>query len=281
MLPREEYIEQAYFFRIVGERIVESMPLQELMEQSRHELLATTKLPMAIEYMLTELKHSGIMAPAMRRMIHYFAPFQAYLIDEAERESGRFDMRVALAILHAEAQYRSEMKTPQGLFFYQFEALSRNRLRYDPGLAAMIDDPVYSEPWREWLRMLRMQVGILDLADMIYLASAEYSKRAEAAGEQPLPEEKQLFGVKEGRIALANRRKDPLYLFAAMQRHLGYPPVPRPKPPDETKYQVPRLLRRMESLELRMKLIEEEQRQGIDITKFYQQTQGRNRPPSP
>lgn len=281
MLPREEYIEQAYFFRIIGERIVESMPLQELMEQTRHEVLATAKLPMAIDYMLTELKHSGVMAPAMRRMIHYFAPFQAYLIDEAERESGRFDMRVALAILHAEAQYRGEMESRQGFFLFQFETLCRNRLRYDAGIGAMVDDPVYNDAWREWLRMLRMQVGILDLADMIYLASTEYSRRAEAAGEQPLPEEKQLFGIKEGRIALANRRKDPLYLFAAMQRHLGYPPVPRPKPPDETKHQIPRLMRRMESLELRIKLIEEEQRQGIDITKFYQQTQRNQPPPAP
>ena len=39
-----------------------------------------------------------------------------------------------------------------------------------------------------------------------------------------------LFGEKEGKIAKANRGRDPLYLFAALQRQLGYPEVPRPRP---------------------------------------------------
>ena len=78
-----------------------------------------------------------------------------------------------------------------------------------------------------------------------------------------------LFGEKEGRIALANRAKDPLFLFAALQRHLGYPQVPRPKPVDETPALIPQLMRRVERLETRTKLLEEEQRGGIDITRFY------------
>jgi hypothetical protein len=68
---------------------------------------------------------------------------------------------------------------------------------------------------------------------------------------------------------MGNRRKEPLFLFAAMQRHLGYPTVPRPEPVDETEDLVPQLMRRMERLELRIKLMEEERRTGIDITKFY------------
>ena len=40
-----------------------------------------------------------------------------------------------------------------------------------------------------------------------------------------------LFGEKEGKIARANRGRDPLYLFSALQRQLGYPEVPRPAGP--------------------------------------------------
>ena len=78
-----------------------------------------------------------------------------------------------------------------------------------------------------------------------------------------------LFSEKEGKIAWANRRKDPLYLFAALQRHLGYPVVPRPKRPDESVNLLPLLMQQVQRLESRVKLLEEEARGGIDITKFY------------
>jgi hypothetical protein len=54
-----------------------------------------------------------------------------------------------------------------------------------------------------------------------------------------------------------------------MQRHLGYPTVPRIEAPDPLPQLLPQLMRRVERLETRLKLMEEEQRQGIDITKFY------------
>ena len=78
-----------------------------------------------------------------------------------------------------------------------------------------------------------------------------------------------LFGQKEGRIALANRRKDPLLLFAALNRHLGYPAVPKLDPIDQTHEILPSLIRRVDRLETRLKLVEEEQKGGIDLTKFY------------
>ena len=65
MLPREEFVEQAYLFRILSERLGLDITLQDLLEQCRFEALATTKLPMAIGFLSTELKHSGIMAPGM------------------------------------------------------------------------------------------------------------------------------------------------------------------------------------------------------------------------
>jgi hypothetical protein len=89
-----------------------------------------------------------------------------------------------------------------------------------------------------------------------------------------------LFGEREGRIALANRRKDPLYLFASLQRQLGYPVVPRPDPASAAQSLLPQLARRVEQMELRLKLIEEEQRGGVDLTQFYERP-NESRPPRP
>jgi hypothetical protein len=269
LLGREEYIEQAYFFRRLLERLPANEPMQELMEAIRHEVLATTKLPMAIDFLLAELKHSGGFAGAMARLSHYFTPFQAFLVREAEDDRGRFDLRIALAILTKEAEYRAEKATPQGEFLFQFESLCRNRLKYDPGLTAMAQDPIYDAAWREWILIVRRQVGLVDLADMIYVRSAHYKPRrrdlvtADAATVEPL------FGEKEGRIAQANRRKDPLLLFASLQRQLGYPVVPRPEPVGETIDLLPQLARRLERMEARVKLLEEEQKGGIDLSRFY------------
>ncbi|MBC8874569.1 MAG: hypothetical protein H8E44_34460 [Planctomycetes bacterium] len=270
MLEREEYIEQAYFFRILSERLPENFPLQDLMGQIQHELLATTKLPMAIDYMLAELRHSGVVSKAMKRMDHYFTPFQTYVMEAAEEERGRFDMRVAIEVLRHEAKYRSGSPTSEGLFMYQFETLSRNRLRYDLGLDAMAGDPIYNADWKEWIQTVRRQIGIVDFADMIFVRSLEYIRhRTQPGCPPPEPEKPILFGEKEGKIAWANREKDPMYLFAALQRHLGYPTAPRLMKRDETRELMPQLIRRMERLETRLRLIEEENREGIDITKFF------------
>jgi hypothetical protein len=155
------------------------------------------------------------------------------------------------------------------MFLYQFETLSRNRLRYDHGLDAMAGDPLYSADWREWLVTVRRQIGLVDLADLIYVRSEYYLKQREREGFGGEPEKAVLFGEKEGKIALAHRRKDPLWLFAALQRHLGYPEVARAKPPKDERLVVESAMRRLERLEARIKLLEEEQRGGIDLTKFY------------
>jgi len=270
MLDREEYVEQGYFYRTLSERLPQNMPLQELLRQVKEEMLGSTKLPMAIDFLRTELEHTGEFGSAMARLPHYFSPFQTYLVQEAENDRGRFDLRTALEILRAEAGYRAQEVSPQGLFLFQFEALCRNRLRYDPGLTAMSGDPVYDDDWRAWILNVRHQIGLLDLADLLFIRSELFhERRQKRTGDSGEPKQLVLFGAKEGGIALANRGKDPLYLFAALQRHLGYPEVPRPKPPDDTAQVIPQLKRRMERLEHRMKLIEEEQREGIDITKFY------------
>jgi len=220
-------------------------------------------LPFAIDFMAGELRLTGGFATAMARLPHYFTPFQTYVVGEAEKAEGRFDFRVALEILQREVEYLAGDASPQGLFLFQFETLCRNRLGYDRGLEAVAGDPIYDENWREWIGIVRRQVGLIDFADMIYVRSELYRK-TRAMAEKPI-----LFGEKEGRIALANRRKDPLYLFSALQRHLGYPPVPQPRPEDTQRDLLPAVQHRVERLETRLALLEEELRGGINLSRFF------------
>ena len=262
-LDREEYVEQAYFYRTLRERMQQAMSTQELLVTIGQELLSTTKLPMALDFMSGELRLTGAFATAMARLEHYFTPFQTFVVREAERDEGRFDFRIALEVLEREADYRGKGASLQGIFLYQFETLCRNRLGYDRGLEAIAGDPLYDGAWREWILMVRRQVGIVDFADMIYVRSEHYTA---VRGESGKPV---LFGQKEGKIALANRRKDPLFLFSALARHLGYPSVPRPKPVESAERNLLLLQRRFERLETRIKLLEEELRGGINLSRFY------------
>lgn len=278
-LDREEYIEQAHLFELLHEQAGGQFPIQELLDQLRHEVLATTRLPMAMEYMLTEVRHSGLLGPAMHQLAHYFTPFQTYLIDQSELDTGRFMMNTAFKVLEAEAKYRVEGASKAGMFFYQFEVLCRNRLSYDRGLTAMSGDPTYDDCWSRWILDLRAQIGLVDFADLVFLVSGEYRRKLEAAGKSSDGKGPFLFGEKEGRIALANRRKDPLYFFSALQRHLGYPKVPRLAPTDERNELIPQMARRIERLEARIQLMEEERRASLDITKFYEQNKHRLKMP--
>jgi hypothetical protein len=268
-LDREEYIEQAYFFRALAERMAQNFTAQELLATVREELLSTSKLPIAIDFLAAELRHSGVFHTAMAKLPHYFTPFQTFVVAEAEKERGRFDLLVAAQILEREATYRAEGATPQGVFLYQFECLCRNRLGYEQGLAAMAADPIFDAGWREWIDTVRRQIGLVDFADLLYVRSEHYLRTQARRG---LPEESDkpvLFGEKEGKIAAANRRKDPLFMFAALARQLGYPTVPRPPRPDENAEVVPLLVKKVDRLETRVRLLEEEQKEGIDITKFF------------
>jgi hypothetical protein len=216
----------------------------------------------------------------MSRLTHYFTPFQSFVMSEAENDRQRFDLRIGLEVLAREAQYRAEGATRQGLFLFQLEVLSRNRMGYDAGLEAVAADPAYDNAWQNWIFTVRRQIGIIDLSDLIYVRSEFYHERQAAeqgnpgaaaalmaeAAEQGFPP---LFGRQEGRIAWANRRKDPLLLFGALHRQLGYPEAPRPEPENPEERLLPVLARRVEQLEARLKLVEEEQRGGIELDKFF------------
>src|SRR5262249_56562796 len=106
MLDREEYIEQAYLFKALGERLRENMATQDLLLWIKEEILSTTRLPMAMDFLASELKLQGVIGPAMAKLAHYFTGFQTYVITEAENPRGKFDIRVALKILEREAHYR-------------------------------------------------------------------------------------------------------------------------------------------------------------------------------
>lgn len=275
VLDKEEQIEQAYFFATLAERLHENVPTQEILSSVREEILATTKLPMAIDFLLAELKHVGTFGSAMSQLSHYFRPFQCFVIQVAEDDKSRFDLRIGLQILQREAEYRSGVgnhakATPAGIFMYQFEAICRNRLGYDEGLEAVANDPVFDETWHDWILRIRRQIGMVDIADLIYVHSEAYKELGAPAEGEESPERVVLFGEQEGRIALANRRKDPLYLFSSLNRQLGYPKVPQSEKPEENQDLLPQLARRLERMEKRLRLVEEEQRGGIDLTQFYE-----------
>lgn len=272
VLDREEYIEQAYFFRVFGERLDDSIPSQEVLENIRPEILSTTRLPMALDVLRGELLHTGRMSSGMAVLTHYFTPFQAFILEKSEEDRSKFDQRIALTILEREARYRSEAATPAGLFIYQFECIARNRLGYDRGLEAMIGDVLYDDHWRDFLKKVRYRLGEQEFADLIYYRSEWYVEEKRRARADYQPSQPVLFGKSEGRIAKANRGKDPLYLFAALQRQLNYPAVPRALPNAGQLKLHPQLEQRLQRLEKRLQLLEGESQGKLDLSEFYVET---------
>jgi hypothetical protein len=280
VLDREEYIEQAYFFHAFRERVMDGLPAQDVLARVGEEILSTTRLPLAISFLYTEIKVAGLMGPAMARLGHYFTPFQTYVIARAEEDVSRFAMDQALLILEREAKYRADGPSPAGLFVYQFEALSRNRLGYGKGLDAMAEDPFYDQDWRDYIATLRSRLGDVDFGDLIYVRSAYFVSERKRRDPDFVPKYPTLFGEKEGKIARANRGRDPLYLFSALQRQLGYPEVPRPRRPDEAEARLALLEQRVAQLENRLKIAEAEIHNEFDISQVTVKPEDTAGPPA-
>jgi hypothetical protein len=266
VLEREEYIEQAYFFHAFRERLLDGLPAQDILARIGEELLSTTRLPMAVSFLSTDIKGSGLMAPAMARINHYFTPFQTHVIDQAEQDTSRFAMEQALLILEREAKFKAENPPLPALFVYQFESLSRNRLGYTKGLAVMAEDPFYDDEWGDYILTLRSRLGDVDFADLIFVRSEYFIKERTRLNPEFVPKFPALFGEKEGKIARANRGRDPMYLFSALQRQLGYPEVPRPRRPDELEARVLLLEQKIAQLENRLKAAESDLQQDDVLT---------------
>ena len=270
-LDREEHIEQAYFFRVYRERLEENWPSQDILQTTREEVLATTKLPLAIDFLRGEILHNGKISDGMGRLPHYFTPFQAFVMQNAEADRARLDQKIALLVLERLAEYLAGQATAAGLFIYQFECIARNRLGYDGGLKAMAEDPFYDEDWAAWIRKVRFQLGSTDFSDLIYFRSGHYvqERRRRTSNPDYMPAHPIFFGEPEGRIARANRGKDPLYMFAALQRQLGYPQVPRAKPSEQRPVLHPAVEQRLQQMEKRIKLLESELKGEMDLSEFY------------
>ncbi len=280
VLDREEYIEQAYFLHAFRERVIDGIPSQDVLSRIGEELLATTRLPMAVSFLHAEIKANGLIGPAMERLSHYFTPFQSYVIGQAEADFTRFPMDQALLVLEREAKYKADSPTPAGLFVYQFETLSRNRLGYLKGLAAIAKDPHYSEDWRDYISMLMHRIGDVDFADLIFVRSSYFVTERRKRDPDFEPKYPTLFGEKEGKIARANRGRDPMYLFSALQRQLGYPEVPRPRRPDEAEARIALLELRVTQLENRLKAAESEMHNDVDISQLLVKPEATAGPPS-
>jgi hypothetical protein len=265
VLEREEYIEQVYFFRALRDRLIDGLPSQEILARIGEELLSTTKLPIAVSFLHIEMKGTGVMGPGMSRISHYFTPFQAHVVSQAENDTSRFPMEQALLVLEREAKFKAEGPALAALFVFQFEALARNRLGYNKGLAAMAADPLYTEDWQDYIITLRTRLGDVDFADLIFVRSEQFVNERRRLNPEFIPKFPVLFGEKEGKIARANRGRDPMYLFAALQRQLGYPEVPRIRRPDELEARVLILEQRTALLENRLKMAESDIHQDADL----------------
>ncbi len=265
ILDREEYIEQAYFFRGLRERLSANMAIQDILLHLDQEILSTTRLPYAIQFLAAEVKHSGLLSSGFARLGHYFTPFQAFLVQATEDHALRMNIDAALLVLQREAEFRAERLTPAGLFVYQFEVLSRNRLGYGAGIAAMAADPVFDPDWSAFIHLVGEQVGLVDFGDLVFYRSELYVSEQRRRDPGYEPPQRPLFGEKEGRIARANQGRDPLYLFSALQRQLGYPEVPRPRPRDDSAAKLETLQAKVRELESRLKVLDSEVRGQLDL----------------
>src|ERR1700690_4492940 len=123
-LDREEYIEQTYCFRTFRERLEDNTPAQEILRSLSEELLATTNLPKAVDFLRGEILHAGRLSPGMARLAHYFTPFQTYVMSRAEEERSQFDQKTALLALEPQAEYLAGSPSPADPFIYQFKTIA-------------------------------------------------------------------------------------------------------------------------------------------------------------
>ena len=117
---------------------------------------------------------------------------------------------------------------------------------------------------------IRPQLGMTDFAELLFSRSQHHVVEMRRKRNDPefLPSYPILFEAQEGRIAKANIGKDPLYMFAALQRQLGYPKVPRPDPARTSALFEPQVEQRFQRLEARLTLLEQEAKGGLDLSQL-------------
>ena len=85
------------------------MAAQDILSRIHEEILTTTRLPMAVQFLATDMKHSGILSSGFNRLPHYFTPFQAFVIQQTEAEGLRFTISLALLVLEREGAYKAAL----------------------------------------------------------------------------------------------------------------------------------------------------------------------------
>ena len=142
------YVEQAYFFRTFLKRMADNMPAQEVLESLHQELLSSTRMPMAIQFLATEIKHSGLLATGLERLPHYFTKFQAFSSPEAEDEGRRIIMPTARS--SSSRRRRNQANPDRPGCSSTSSKHSSEPPRYLDGIIAMEDDPLYDADWTEY-----------------------------------------------------------------------------------------------------------------------------------
>ena len=76
--------------------LLEGMATQTILDGVDQEILSTTRLPLAVQFLATELKHTGMLSSGFARLGHYFTPYQAFVVAGSEEE---FVKRTGFALL--------------------------------------------------------------------------------------------------------------------------------------------------------------------------------------
>ena len=268
-LDREEYIEQAYCFRTFRERLDDNTPAQEILRSLSEELLATTNLPKAVDFLRGEILHAGRISPGMARLSHYFTPFQTFVMSRAEEERSRFDQKTALLALERLAEYLAGMPTPAGLFIYQFECIARNRLGYDRGMKAIADDPFYDKTWRDWILKARLRLGTTDFGQLIYYRSEQYLAERRKRTPAYKPSYPILFSVQEDGSPRPTGGRIRCTCSPRCSGKSAIPRAPRLRAKEPGPIIHPALEQRLQRIETRLKILDSEVKGEFDLSEYY------------
>ena len=269
-LDREEYIEQAYCFRTFRERLDDNTPAQEILRSLSEELLATTNLPKAIDFLRGEILHAGRISPGMARLAHYFTPFQT-LRHVAGRggavairpedgplglgAAGRIPGRIADSGGALHLSIRVHCPQPARLRPRDEGDFRRSRSSTRRGGTG------FSRPGCGWGRPISASSSITARSN---ISPSGGNGTPTTSRRIPI-----LFSVQEGRIAKANRGKDPLYMFAALQRQIGHPAAPRRRAKETGPIIHPALEQRLQRIETRLKILDSEVKGEFNLSDFY------------
>ena len=91
------------------ERLLDGLHVAGHPARIGEELLSTTRLPLAVSFLCTDVKGPGPDgARPWRGSAITSPPFQTHVVDQAEQDTSRFAMEQALLVLEREAKFKAE-----------------------------------------------------------------------------------------------------------------------------------------------------------------------------